>query len=57
MTGNKPPGLVPNKFLYMTKDLNRLGEYFGVPLQAPSDPFEAMFQKGTYKQDLMGSVL
>ncbi|TDH11646.1 hypothetical protein EPR50_G00063260 [Perca flavescens] len=45
--GNKPPGLVPNKFLYMTKDLNRLSEYFGVPLQAPSDPFEAMFQKGS----------
>ncbi|XP_054477653.1 glutathione S-transferase kappa 1-like [Anoplopoma fimbria] len=45
--GNKPPGLVPNKFLYMTKDLNRLSGYFGVPLQAPSDPFEAMFQKGS----------
>ncbi|XP_076010965.1 glutathione S-transferase kappa 1-like [Genypterus blacodes] len=45
--GNKPPGLVPNKFLYMTKDLNRLAQYFNVPLQAPSDPFEAMFQKGS----------
>lgn len=45
--GNKPPGLVPNKFMYMTKDLNRLSEYFGVPLQPPSDPFEAMFQKGS----------
>nr|ADY80026.1 glutathione S-transferase kappa 1 [Oplegnathus fasciatus] len=46
-SGNKPPGLVPNKFLYMTKDLSRLAEYFGVPLQAPSDPFEAMFKKGS----------
>ncbi|XP_071326178.1 glutathione S-transferase kappa 1 [Trachinotus anak] len=46
-SGNKPPGLVPNKFLYMTKDLNRLARYFDVPLQAPSDPFEAMFQKGS----------
>lgn len=45
--GNKPPGLVPNKFMYMTKDLTRLSEYFGVPLQKPSDPFEAMFQKGS----------
>ncbi|XP_032374723.1 glutathione S-transferase kappa 1 [Etheostoma spectabile] len=45
--GNKPPGVVPNKFLYMTKDLNRLSEYFGVPLQEPSDPFEAMFKKGS----------
>ncbi|XP_068179600.1 glutathione S-transferase kappa 1 [Antennarius striatus] len=46
-SGNKPPGLVPNKFLYMTKDINRLTEYFGVPLQAPSDPFEVMFNKGS----------
>ncbi|KAM7421022.1 hypothetical protein PAMA_015288 [Pampus argenteus] len=46
-SGNKPPGLVPNKFMYMTKDLQRLGEYFNVPLKAPSDPFEAMFQKGS----------
>ncbi|XP_049903461.1 glutathione S-transferase kappa 1 isoform X2 [Epinephelus moara] len=45
--GNKPPGLVPNKFMYMMKDLTRLSEYFGVPLQKPSDPFEAMFQKGS----------
>uniref|UniRef100_A0A3Q2ZYW5 Glutathione S-transferase kappa n=1 Tax=Kryptolebias marmoratus TaxID=37003 RepID=A0A3Q2ZYW5_KRYMA len=45
--GNKPPGLVPNKFLYMTKDLDLLAKYCGVPLQPPSDVFEAMFQKGT----------
>nr|XP_033497323.1 glutathione S-transferase kappa 1-like isoform X1 [Epinephelus lanceolatus]XP_033497324.1 glutathione S-transferase kappa 1-like isoform X1 [Epinephelus lanceolatus]XP_033497325.1 glutathione S-transferase kappa 1-like isoform X1 [Epinephelus lanceolatus] len=48
--GNKPPGLVPNKFMYMKKDLTRLSEYFGVPLQKPSEPFEAMFQKGIYEQ-------
>ncbi|XP_068426078.1 glutathione S-transferase kappa 1 [Clinocottus analis] len=46
-SGNKPPGLVPNKFMYMTKDLDRLSKYFDVPLKAPSDPFEAMFQKGS----------
>ncbi|KAK9513962.1 hypothetical protein VZT92_027456 [Zoarces viviparus] len=46
-SGNKPPGLVPNKFQYMAKDLLRLSAYFDVPLQAPSDPFEAMFQKGS----------
>uniref|UniRef100_A0A8C6SDT0 Glutathione S-transferase kappa n=1 Tax=Neogobius melanostomus TaxID=47308 RepID=A0A8C6SDT0_9GOBI len=47
--GNSPksPGLVPNKFLYMTKDLNRLAQYFNVPIQPPSDPFEAMFDKGS----------
>ena len=44
--GNKPPGLVPNKFLYMTKDMERLAQYFEVPLKAPSNPFEAMFEKG-----------
>lgn len=45
--GNKPPGLVPNKSKYMTKDLSRLAEYFDVPLQQPADPFEAMFEKGS----------
>jgi len=46
-SGNKPPGLVPNKFAYMTHDLKRLAQYFDVPLQSPSDPFEAMFKKGS----------
>lgn len=46
-SGNRPPGLVPNKFLYMTKDMQRLAQYFNVPLQAPSNPFEAMFDKGS----------
>ncbi|XP_072250149.1 glutathione S-transferase kappa 1 [Leuresthes tenuis] len=46
-SGNKPPGLVPNKFLYMVNDLTQLSKYCDVPLQAPSDPFEAMFKKGS----------
>ncbi|XP_074539686.1 glutathione S-transferase kappa 1-like [Halichoeres trimaculatus] len=46
-SGNKPPGLVPNKFMYMTKDLSRLATYFNVPLQSPSDPADAMFRKGS----------
>ncbi|XP_010883252.1 glutathione S-transferase kappa 1 [Esox lucius] len=46
-SGNKPPGLTPNKFLYMAKDLHRLSQYFQVPLNVPSNPFEAMFEKGT----------
>ncbi|KAK5922131.1 hypothetical protein CgunFtcFv8_019426 [Champsocephalus gunnari] len=46
-SGNKPPGLVPNKFLYMGKDLNRLSEYFNVPLKPPADVPEAMFKKGS----------
>uniref|UniRef100_A0A3B4U9G4 Glutathione S-transferase kappa n=1 Tax=Seriola dumerili TaxID=41447 RepID=A0A3B4U9G4_SERDU len=55
-SGNKPPGLVPNKFMYMTKDLNRLAQYFDVPLQPPSDPFEAMFKKGTCSLSAMRFV-
>lgn len=57
LTGNKPPGLVPNKFMYMTKDMERLAEYFNVPLTAPSDPFEVMFKKGTYEEGLTGSAV
>lgn len=45
--GNKPPGLVPNKFMYMTQDLARLAKYFNVPLQSPSDPADVMFRKGS----------
>ncbi|XP_041798008.1 glutathione S-transferase kappa 1-like isoform X2 [Chelmon rostratus] len=44
-SGNKPPVLVPNKFMYMSKDLRRLSGYFGVPLQFPSDAFEVLFNK------------
>lgn len=46
-SGNKPPGLVPNKFMYMTQDLARLADYFNVPLQTPSDPADVMFRKGS----------
>ncbi|XP_037640253.1 glutathione S-transferase kappa 1-like [Sebastes umbrosus] len=46
-SGNKPPGLLPSRMLYMDKDLNRASQYFGIPLKAPADPFEAMFQKGS----------
>ncbi|XP_061102296.1 glutathione S-transferase kappa 1-like [Conger conger] len=39
-SGNKSPGLVPNKFLYMGKDLARLALYFGVPIVSPENPAE-----------------
>lgn len=32
-TGNRPPMMVPNKALYMQKDLLRNAAYFGVPLK------------------------
>ncbi|KAI2655123.1 glutathione S-transferase kappa 1-like protein [Labeo rohita] len=47
VSGNRPPGVVPNKFLYMTTDLTRLSDYFDVPLSPPANPFEAMFEKGS----------
>ncbi|KAL0985128.1 hypothetical protein UPYG_G00153240 [Umbra pygmaea] len=46
-SGNKPPGVIPNKFLYMGKDLHRLAQYFRVPISPPADPVEAMFKKGS----------
>ncbi|KAK2855403.1 hypothetical protein Q7C36_007272 [Tachysurus vachellii] len=46
-SGNRPPGMVPNKGLYMVKDLNRLASFMNVPLRHPSDPFEVMFNKGS----------
>ncbi|XP_066568505.1 glutathione S-transferase kappa 1 isoform X1 [Amia ocellicauda] len=46
-SGNSPPGLVPNKFAYIAKDLTHLSRYFGVPLSYPENPFEVMFEKGT----------
>uniref|UniRef100_A0AAY4AUT8 Glutathione S-transferase kappa n=2 Tax=Denticeps clupeoides TaxID=299321 RepID=A0AAY4AUT8_9TELE len=46
-SGNKPPGLVPNKFLYMAKDLGRSARYFDVPLVTPADVAHVMFVKGS----------
>ncbi|XP_066539275.1 glutathione S-transferase kappa 1 [Hoplias malabaricus] len=46
-SGNRPPAMVPNKALYMTADLNRLAQYYNIPLHHPSNPFEAMFEKGS----------
>ncbi|XP_026782270.3 glutathione S-transferase kappa 1 [Pangasianodon hypophthalmus] len=46
-SGNRSPVMVPNKGLYMMKDLNQLASYMNVPLQHPSDPIEVMFGKGS----------
>jgi len=32
-SGNKPPMMVPNKGVYMNKDLARIASYYGVPLK------------------------
>ncbi|XP_026226428.1 glutathione S-transferase kappa 1-like [Anabas testudineus] len=44
---NKPPVVVPKKFKYITTELMRSRDYFGVPLHPPSDAFKVMFQKGS----------
>nr|QSC42406.1 glutathione S-transferase kappa [Crassostrea hongkongensis] len=42
-SGNKPPAMVPNKGVYMIKDIQRLGKYYGIPLNQPKDFGSVMF--------------
>ncbi|XP_073404409.1 glutathione S-transferase kappa 1-like [Dendrobates tinctorius] len=46
-TGNSPPAMVPKRGAYMTKDVDRLTEFYQVPLQHPSDFFEVVIKKGS----------
>lgn len=46
---NKPPGVVPAKAVYMTKDIRRLAEFYQMPLRFPTDVAEVMFVKGSLK--------
>jgi len=56
-TGNKPPGMLPARSQYMTKDLFRQSDFFGVPFKFPSNVAEVMFIKGTIKaQRLLTAV-
>ena len=32
-SGNRPPMMVPNKGIYMNKDIERIASYFGIPLK------------------------
>ena len=34
--GNKPPGMLPAKAAYMSKDIERLRDFYGIPLVPPS---------------------
>ena len=36
LTENRPPGVVPAKARYMTKDLARISQYFHIPLRPPA---------------------
>lgn len=42
--GNRAPGLIPNKIMYMVSDLTLLSEYFGVPMFQPSNIYEKGIQ-------------
>ncbi|KAG9484919.1 hypothetical protein GDO78_008169 [Eleutherodactylus coqui] len=46
-TGNTPPAMVPRKGAYMSRDLERLSEFYEVPLRNPSDFFNSIIKKGS----------
>ncbi|XP_022807845.1 glutathione S-transferase kappa 1-like isoform X1 [Stylophora pistillata] len=46
-SGNRPPAMVPAKGVYMMKDIQRLREFYGIPITPPSDPANVMFTKGS----------
>ncbi|XP_069609742.1 glutathione S-transferase kappa 1-like [Ranitomeya imitator] len=46
-TGNSPPAMVPKRGAYMTKDVERLTEFYQVPLRHPSNFFEVAIKKGS----------
>ncbi|RMX39385.1 hypothetical protein pdam_00005978 [Pocillopora damicornis] len=35
-SGNRPPAMVPAKGVYMMKDIQRMQEYYGIPIIPPS---------------------
>ncbi|XP_067305709.1 glutathione S-transferase kappa 1-like [Pseudorasbora parva] len=39
-SGNRPPGVIPNKLLYMISDLTLLSQYFEVPMLQPKPDYE-----------------
>lgn len=56
-TGNKPPGMLPSRANYMTKDLYRIAEYYKVDFKFPKDVFDRMFNKGSLKaQRLLAAI-
>ncbi|CAB1427684.1 unnamed protein product, partial [Pleuronectes platessa] len=46
-SGIRSPGMVPDKSVYMTHDLQRFSNHFEVPLSFPSDPTETIYKKGS----------
>jgi glutathione S-transferase kappa 1 len=48
-SGNKPPLTVPNKSNYMLKDLQRINNYYKIPIAIPINFVEVAFEKTTLK--------
>ncbi|XP_073541493.1 glutathione S-transferase kappa 1-like isoform X1 [Phyllobates terribilis] len=46
-SGNSAPAMVPNKGAYMFQDLERVAEFYQVPLRLPSDFFNVVIKKGS----------
>jgi len=46
-SGNKPPGVVPDKMMYMMRDLQRINKHTQIPINPISDPFTTLFKKGS----------
>jgi len=46
-SGNKPPGVVPDKMKYMMYDMQRLNKFTQIPIHPISDPFTTLFKKGS----------
>merc|ERR1712113_661828 len=44
-SGNKPPGVVPDKMKYMMYDMQRLNKFTQIPIHPISDPFTTLFKK------------
>ncbi|GIY38064.1 glutathione S-transferase kappa 1 [Caerostris extrusa] len=46
-SGNSPPAVVPNKGIYMARDLKRLQAYFQIPLIIPNNLMDLIMRKGS----------
>ncbi|PNI99906.1 GSTK1 isoform 6 [Pan troglodytes] len=46
-SGNKPPGLLPRKGLYMANDLKLLRHHLQIPIHFPKDFLSVMLEKGS----------
>jgi len=46
-SGNRPPAMVPAKGAYLAKDIERLRDFYGIPVKPPSDFANTMFVKGS----------